>query len=106
MRCDPVHRPEPGPDVRAEAEQPRDIIENKMGSEQRFRGHLASDQQFVHAASNTAVRTPIRLSRKFRPKLAESCAKSGPITTPRFGEGGGPHARNCVTQALAASGAS
>jgi len=30
-------------------------------------------------------------------------AKSGPITTPRFGEGGGPETRSCANQALATS---
>jgi hypothetical protein len=29
---------------------------------------------------------------RFRPKLVESCTKSGPITTPRLGEGGGSDA--------------
>src|SRR5260370_35010307 len=101
MRCDPVHRPEPGPDVRAEAEQPRDIIENKMGSEQRFRGHLASDQQFVHAASNTAVRTPLRLFRKFRPKLGGGRAKCGPSPPAGLGKGGAPQARTWTTPAFA-----
>src|SRR6266852_6305918 len=74
-----------------------------MGLEQDFRGHLASYQQLVHAASNTALRMPSRPSRRFRPKLAESWAKSGPITTPRFGECGGPDARNRAIHALAAS---
>src|ERR1700726_1463215 len=74
-----------------------------MGLEQDFRGHLASYQQLVHAASNTAVRMPSRPSARLRPRLAESCTKSGPITTPRFGEGGGPDARNWANQALAAS---
>src|SRR5262249_23050761 len=46
---------------------------------------------------------PSRPSMRFRPKLAESCAKSGPMTTPRFGEGGGPDARSWAIQALAAS---
>src|ERR1700726_4570021 len=74
-----------------------------MGLEQDFRGHLAFYQALTGAASNTAVRMPSRPSMRFRPKLAESCAKSGPITTPRFGEGGGPDARSWATQALAAS---
>src|SRR3981189_793847 len=74
-----------------------------MDLKQDFRGHLASYQQLVHAASNTALRTPSRPSMRFRPRLAESCAKSGPITTPRFGEGGGPDARSWAIQALAAS---
>ena len=30
LRFDPVHRPEPGPDVRAKAKQPRDVTENEM----------------------------------------------------------------------------
>jgi hypothetical protein len=40
---------------------------------------------------------------RLRPKLAESCTKSGPITTPKFGEGGGPDARSWANQVLAAS---
>src|SRR6266852_8767116 len=64
-----------------------------MDSEHGFRRHLASYQVLMDAASNTAVRMPSRPSMRFRPKLAESCAKSGPITTPRFGEGGGPDAQ-------------
>src|ERR1700722_13683561 len=66
-------------------------------------GYLASYQVIIQAASNTAVRTPSRPSIRFRPKLAASCANSGPITTPRFGEGSGPDARICANQALAAS---
>ena len=57
----------------------------------------------IDAASNTAVKMPSRPSMRFRPKLAENCAKSGPITTPRFGEGGGPDVRSAAIQALAAS---
>src|SRR6185312_634394 len=30
LRLDPIHRPEPGPDVRAEAKQPREVAENEM----------------------------------------------------------------------------
>ncbi len=56
--------------------------------------------ELIDAASNTAVRMPSRPSMRFRPKLAESCVKSGPITTPRFGEGGGPDARSWAIQAL------
>src|SRR6266568_950946 len=74
-----------------------------MGLEQDFLGHLASYRSLVHAASSTAVRMPIRPSMRFRPKLAASSAKSGPITTPRFGDGGGPDARNRAIHALAAS---
>src|SRR6266853_3972844 len=74
-----------------------------MGLEQGFRGHLASYKVLIGAASNTAVRMPSRPSMRFRPKLAESCANSGPITTPRFGEGGGPDARSWAIHALAAS---
>src|SRR5258708_17912907 len=59
--------------------------------------------ELIDAASNTAARMPSRPSIRFRPRLAESCAKSGPITTPRLGDGGGPDARNCVIQALAVS---
>jgi organic hydroperoxide reductase OsmC/OhrA len=40
---------------------------------------------------------------RLRPKLAAACAKSGPITTPRLSEGGGPDARTWANQALAAS---
>src|SRR5260370_26081502 len=43
---------------------------------------------------------PSRPSLRLRPKFAEGCAKSGPITTPRFGEGGGPDTRSCAIQAL------
>src|ERR1700693_643144 len=67
------------------------------------RGHLASYHVLVDTASNTAVRMPSRPSMRFRPRLAAICAKSGPITTPRFGEGGGPDARSWANQALAAS---
>ncbi len=34
--------------------------------------------ELIDAASNTAVRMPSRPSMRFRPKLAESCVKSGP----------------------------
>src|SRR6266851_3838146 len=71
-----------------------------MDSEHGFRRHLASYQVLMDAASNTAVRMPSRPSMRFRPKFAEGCAKSGPITTPRFGEGGGPDTRSCAIQAL------
>ena len=64
---------------------------------------MASYQVSIFAASNTAVRMPSRPSMKLRPRLAASCAKSGPITTPRFGEDGGPDARSWAIQALAAS---
>src|SRR5712671_2260958 len=74
-----------------------------MYSEDGFRRHLASYQVLMDAASNTAVRMPSRPSMRFRPRLPESCAKSGPITTPRFGEGSGPDARSLAIQALAAS---
>ena len=40
VRADPVHRLEPGQDVRAEAEQPRDIAEHEMCLEDGFRGHF------------------------------------------------------------------
>jgi hypothetical protein len=33
----------------------------------------------------------VGLSIRLRAKFAENCAKSGPIATPRFGEGGGPN---------------
>src|SRR5713226_8199829 len=74
-----------------------------MDSEHGFRRHLASYQVLMDAASNTAVRMPSRPSMRFRPRLAESCAKSGPITTLRFGEGAAPEARSMAIQALAAS---
>ena len=65
--------------------------------------HLDSYQVLIDTASNTAVRMPSRPSMRFRPKLAASCANSGPITTPRFGEGGGRDARSRAIQALATS---
>src|SRR5258707_15730272 len=74
-----------------------------MYLEDGCRGHLISNQVLIDAASNTAVRMPSRPSMRFRPRLAASCAKSGPITTPRLGEGGGPDARSSAIQALAAS---
>src|ERR1700733_684367 len=74
-----------------------------MYLEDDFRRHVVSCQVLVDAASNTAVRMPSRPSMRFRPRLAASCAKSGPITTPRFGDGGGPDARNWAAQSLAAS---
>src|ERR1700722_19006439 len=74
-----------------------------MYLEDGCRRHLDSDQVLIDTASNTAVRMPSRPSMRFRPKLAESCANSGPITTPRFSEGGGPDARSWAIQALAAS---
>src|ERR1700730_1108573 len=74
-----------------------------MYLEEGFWRHLASYQVSIDAASNTAVRMPSRPSMRFRPKLAASCAKSGPITTPRFGEGGGPDARSRAIHALAGS---
>src|ERR1700730_13325519 len=74
-----------------------------MYLEDGCRRHLDSYQGLIDTASNTAVRTPSRPSIRFRPKLAASCANSGPITTPRFGEGGGPDSRICANQALAAS---
>src|ERR1700738_2923282 len=74
-----------------------------MYLEEGFWRHLESCQVSMDAASNTAVRMPSRPSMRFRPRLAASCAKSGPITTPRFGAGGGPDARSWAIQALAAS---
>src|SRR3984893_16157911 len=103
LRLDLVHRLEPGPHVRAEAKQPRDVTQDEMYLENGCRRHLASYQVLTDAASNTAVRMPSLPSMRFRPKLAKSCSKSGPITTPRFGEGGGPDARSWAIQALAAS---
>src|SRR6266446_2395604 len=74
-----------------------------MYLEDGCRRHLDSCQVLIDTASNTAVRMPSRPSMRFRPRLAESCRMSGPITTPRFGEGGGPDTRSCANQALAAS---
>src|SRR6266436_5150395 len=74
-----------------------------MDLEDGCRRHLDSCQVLIDTASNTAVRMPSRPSMRFRPRLAESCANSGPITTPRFGEGGGPDARSWAIQALATS---
>src|SRR3981081_1827120 len=74
-----------------------------MGLEQDFGIHVSSYRGLVHAASNTAVRMPSRPSMRFRPRLAESSAKPGPITTPRFGEGGGPGDRRWALQRVAAS---
>src|SRR5260370_27341485 len=103
LRFDPVHRFEPGQDVHAEAKQPRDVTKNELCLKEGFRRHLASYRVLVDAASNTAVRMPSRPSMRLRPRLAASCAKSGPITTPRLGEGGGPDARSWANHALAAS---
>src|ERR1700722_3331012 len=75
-----------------------------MDLENRLRRHFDIPfQVLLGAASNTAARMPSRPSMRFRPKLAASCAKSGPITTPRFGEGGGPDARSWPIHVLAAS---
>src|SRR5208337_4785901 len=74
-----------------------------MQLEDGCRRHIVSYQAPIHAASNTAVRMPSRPSMRLRPKFAESCAKSGPITTLRFGEGGGPDARSLAIQALVVS---
>jgi Transposase DDE domain len=88
----------------AEAKQPRDISQDELYSEEGFRRHLTTCQVLIDAASNTAVRTPSRPSMRLRPKLAESCAKSGPITTPRFGEGCGPGARSWAIPGLGGLG--
>src|SRR5579864_6294422 len=64
---------------------------------------LDRSQALIGAASKTAVRMPSRPSSRLRPRLAASWAKSGPITTPRLGDGGGDDARNWATQALASS---
>src|ERR1700676_2473002 len=75
-----------------------------MDLENRLRRHFDIPRQLlVGAASNTAVRMPSRPSMRFRPRLAASCAKSGPITTPRLGDGGGPDARSWAKKVLAAS---
>jgi hypothetical protein len=42
LRGDPVHRPEPRQNIRAEAKQPGDIAQDKMDPEQGFGGHLVS----------------------------------------------------------------
>jgi hypothetical protein len=36
LRFDQIHRREPGPDVRAEAEQPRDVTQDEMDLEDRI----------------------------------------------------------------------
>src|SRR5579885_47004 len=64
--------------------------------------HLRLLLGLIHTASNTAVRMPRRPSMRFRPRLPVACTKFGPITTPRFGDGG-PDARSCAIQALATS---
>src|SRR5258708_8777103 len=87
----------------ADAQQPRDVAENEMHLKDRCRGHSPSTQVSVDVVSNTAVRIPSRPSMRFLPKLAASSTKSGPITTPRFGEGGGPNARRLENQDLAAA---
>src|SRR5258707_13655930 len=79
-----------------------------MYLEEGFRRHLVSYQGLIGAASdtaasNTADRIPNRPSMRFRAKLPVSCGKSAPINTLRFGEGGGPEARICANQVLAAS---
>src|SRR5262249_37039725 len=104
VRRDPVHRGEFRQDVRAEAKQPRHIARDEMDAEQGFGRHFAvSYCGLIGAASKTAVRMPSRPSIRFRVRLAASCAKSGPITSPRLGEGGGPAARSWAIQALAAA---
>jgi len=55
----------------------------------------------IGGASNTTARTPSRPAMRLQSQA--SCAKSGPITRPRFGDGRGPDARSCASQALAAS---
>ena len=94
LRFDLVHRLELGPYVRAKAKQPGDVTKNEVYLEDGCWRHVDSYQVLIGAASNNAVRMPSRPSMRFRPKLAASCANSGPITTPRFGEGGGPDARS------------
>src|SRR5882724_8146591 len=73
-RCDPVHRPEPRQNVRAEAEQPRDIAENKMSLEQQFRGHLVSYQQLVRAGGQPA-------DRRINWRNDSACSRIEPGTT-------------------------
>src|SRR5262249_42738898 len=103
LGLDPVHRLQPRPGIGAEAKQPRHVAENQLYVEDGCRRHLPSSLSLAYAASNTAVSTPTRPSNRLRARLPASCATSGPRTTPRFGEGGGPDARSCVIQALAAS---
>src|SRR5262249_50861465 len=64
---------------------------------------LDSFQVLLGTASNTALKMPSRPSMRFRPKLAASTAKSGPITVPRLGGGGGADARSWSIHALATS---
>ena len=45
----------------------------------------------------------VKPGKGYRVRLSKTGAKSGPITTARFGEGSGPDARNWAAQAFAAS---
>src|SRR5215471_10508074 len=66
---DVVHRPEPRPDIYAEAQQPSDVPENEMYSEEGFWRHVViSFCVFVDRASSTSVRVlgqPSRLRGRF-----------------------------------------
>src|SRR5262249_6485066 len=62
-------------------EAPDPAPESRRGQRRRPAGHCAP------VLSKTAVRIPSRPSIRLRPRLVASCAKSGPITTPRLGEG-------------------
>jgi len=93
LRFDMLRRLEPRPNVGAEAEQPRDVTQNEKHPEKNLWRHGDCFQAWLDVASNTAVRIPSRPSMKLRPRLAESCAKSDPITALSFGEGAGPDAR-------------
>ena len=55
VRFDPVRRLEPGQDVRAEAQQPRDVTQDELCLEERFCRHSASCQVAIDAASKTAA---------------------------------------------------
>ena len=59
----------------------------------------ASGWQLDRFPSNSFETMPIRPSMRLRPRFAESCAKSGPMTRPRLGAGGGPDARSRAIQA-------
>src|SRR5207248_3838123 len=87
VHSDQVHRPQPRQNIRAEAKQPGDIAQDKMGLEQQFRGHLVSCRQLVHAASNTALRTPTRASSSKKSIMAAltSSARCCSVQSPQPG---------------------
>src|SRR5215471_19383535 len=75
---DVVHRPESWPDIYAEAQQPSEVAENEMYSEEGFWRHvMISFYVLVDRASSTSVRGP-GLPSRLRGRFAASCAKSGP----------------------------